>query len=164
MKIFTFLSVALLLTGLSAAATRPSKLIELPSDTLKKTKTYIIHSKTKNILEITLSKAKKGDTAINIRYGYPTPAPNVNTVTRDVRESNKQGNKDQEIPAFDKIEIVKGKYEDMQSEKYTKYKNLFTFTTLTFPIRLKLNSGSEMIDLELIEAGNWVIVIDLKNN
>ena len=68
------------------------------------------------------------------------------------------------LPKFDKIDILKGKYDDIKVNPDTKYRNLFTFTGLEFPIRLKLTSGLEVIDFEILEAGEWNIDIELKNN
>lgn len=76
----------------------------------------------------------------------------------------KMGENRDNLPLFDKIEILNGKYEDIKVSPDTKYRNLFTLTGLEFPLRLKLKSGLETIDFELLEVGEWNIDIELKNN
>lgn len=135
------------------------------SDTLKKGKNYILYSKTAEVERVAFSKSRKSkDNIVYIRFGFPAPAPSSNSNNTAVLQSNRKYKEDDALPNFEKIDILKGKYEDIKVSKETKYKNLFTFTGIEFPLRLKLNSGKETIDLEVTEAGEWNLDIELKNN
>jgi hypothetical protein len=128
-----------------------------PADTLKKGKNY-------NIDRVDISKNKKQkDDKVFIRFGFPTPIPTSNAITSNVITS-KRYNEDGSVPVFDKIDILKGKYEDIVVSKDTKVRNLFTISRIEFPLHLKLTSGAEIIEFELNEAGQWDIWIELKNN
>jgi hypothetical protein len=137
---------------------------KLPADTLKKGKNYLLFSKSENINNIRFSKEKKStDNVLNITFGYPAPIPSSNAVNGTVITS-KRYNEDGAAPIFDKIDILKGNYAAVKTNKDTKYRNSFTFTSVEYPLRLKLFSGAESIDLELTEAGEWNLWIELKNN
>ena len=136
----------------------------IPTDTLKKGKGYNLFSKTAKINSIVFNKKKKtNDHIIYIYFGYPEPVPTSNAIRSNVIGGKMVESRDN-LPKFDKIDILKGKYDDIKVNPDTKYRNLFTFTGLEFPIRLKLTSGLEVIDFEILEAGEWNIEIELKNN
>ena len=133
-------------------------------DTLKKGKNYILFAKTENISNVDFKKDKKGkENIVYIRFGYPTPIPSSNTISSNVITS-KRYNEDSTAPIFDKIDILKGKYIDIEMSKDTKVRNLYKLTGVEFPLQLKLISGSESVQLEVTEAGEWNIGIELKNN
>jgi hypothetical protein len=137
----------------------------LQEDTLKKGKNYILFSKTKGIDRVDFTKSKKAkEDKVYIRLGFPTPIPGSNAVHASVLQSNRKYVEDEELPRFEKIEILKGNYGDIKMVKESKLKNLFTITSLTFPVRLRLTTGKDVIDLELMEAGEWDISIEFKNN
>lgn len=144
----------------SFAKTTPS----LQIDTLKKGKIYNLFSKTDQINTVEITKKKKPkQNGIYIYFGYPTSMPTSNAIKGNVI-GGKMGESREDLPLFDKIEILNGKYEEIKVSPDTKYRNLFTLTGLEFPIRLKLKSGLETIDFELLEVGEWNIDIELKNN
>ena len=135
------------------------------TDTLKKGKNYFLFSKSENIETVSFNKSKKAkENTIYIRFGFPTPIPTSNSINGTVLQSNRKYTEDGSVPVFDKIDIINGKYADIKMSKDTNMRNLFTLTGLEFPLHIKLNSGKESIDLELTEAGEWNIGIELKNN
>ena len=134
------------------------------TDTLKKGKGYILYSKTIKVTAVTISKKKKPKAdIIYIYFGFPEAAPKSNAISGSVI-GGKMGESRDNLPKFDKIDILTGKYDDIRATPDTKYRNLFAFTKVEFPIRLKLTSGLEEIDFEILEAGEWNIDIELKNN
>lgn len=134
------------------------------TDTLKKGKGYYIFTKSDKIISIDINKKKKPkDNIIYIYFGYPAPVPTSNTIRTNVI-GGKMGENRDNLPLFDKIDILNGKYEDIKISPDTKYRNLNQLTGIEFPIRLKLTSGLETIDFELLEPGEWTIEIELKNN
>lgn len=156
--LFTFIILSFSLN--SSAKTN----LNLAIDTLKKGKNYTIFSKTDQISSIDITKKKKAkQNEIYIYFGYPTTMPASNAIKGNVI-GGKMGENRDNLPLFDKIEILNGKYEDIKVSPDTKYRNLFTLTGLEFPLRLKLKSGLETIDFELLEVGEWNIDIELKNN
>ena len=140
-------------------------LVNPPSrlDTIKKDKNYVLVSKTENVGFLSLKKLKNPGELLTVRFGFPTPIPVSNRVGTAVQGDINRGG-DPELPTFDKIEIIKGKYSDVKAEKDTKYRTLFTFTGIEFPLHLNLYSGKEMIDFMLLTPGNWSMNIELKNN
>ncbi len=164
MKNFLFLTAVCVFISLNSFAKDNIRPNLLQADTLKKGKNYILFSKSENIDNVSFSKSKKSkDNVLYIRFGYPTPIPKSNAVNANVITS-KRYNEDGTIPIFDKIDILKGNYSEIKNSKDTKYRNLFTFSGVEFPLRLTLFSGKESIDLEFTEAGEWNIEIELKNN
>lgn len=153
-----------LIATMSGAAALAQNNLSLPADTLKKGKGYIMFHKTSaiNSVEIAQKKTAKAN-GIYIYFGYPTPVPTSNAIRSNVI-GGKMGEKRDDIPLFDKIDIITGKYEDIKVSRDTKYRNLFKLTGLEFPIRLKLKSGLEVVDFEISKAGEWRIEIELKNN
>lgn len=148
----------------NVAANNKQNDVQARLDTIKKGKNYTLFSKSENVESVTFSKKKKSNSdIIYIRFGLTTPEPTFGRINGTVITS-KRYKEDGTIPIFDKIEIIKGKYEDIKMSKHTKIKNLFAFLKPEFPIRLKLISGNEYIDLELLEAGEWDLEISLKNN
>ncbi len=164
MKKILILSAFFVAISLNSLAKSNFSTVILPSDTLKKGKNYILFSKSENIDNVSFSKSKKSkENIVYIRFGFPAPIPTSNSVNATVI-SSKRYNEGGSIPIFDKIDILKGNYAEIKNDKDTKYRNLFTFTGVEFPLRLKLNSGKENVDLEFTEAGEWNIEIELKNN
>jgi hypothetical protein len=134
-------------------------------DTLKKGKNYTLFAKSNNIESVIFNKLKKSkENVVWIRFGFSTPIPTSNTINATVLQSNRKYTEDGSVPVFDKIDILSGKYEAIKMSKDTNVRNLFKLTNAEFPLRLKLYSGKESIDLELTEAGEWNIGIELKNN
>ena len=134
------------------------------TDTLKKGKGYNLYSKTVKVNSVTIGKKKKPKTdVVYIYFGFPEAAPTSNAVNANVI-GGKMGESRDNLPKFDKIDILNGKYEEVKVSPDTKYRNLFTFSRLEFPIRLRLTSGVEVVDFEIFEAGEWNIDIELKNN
>ena len=134
------------------------------TDTLKKGKGYHIYSKTAKVNSVTIGKKKKPKAdVVYIYFGFPEAAPTSNAVSANVI-GGKMGESRDNLPKFDKIDILNGKYDEVKVSPDTKYKNLFTFSNLVFPLRLRLTSGLEVVDLEILEAGEWNIDIELKNN
>ena len=159
----TLLFTALFAVCLNFGATAQNSPI-IHTDTLKKGKGYNLFNKTVQINSIDFSKKKKAkDSVIYIYFGYPTAIPTSNAIKGNVI-GGKMGEVRDHLPLFDKIDVLSGKYEEIKVSPDTKYRNLFTFTGLQFPIRLKLKSGLEEIDFELLEPGEWNIDIELKNN
>ncbi|MEJ5994521.1 hypothetical protein WG904_08835 [Pedobacter sp. Du54] len=133
-------------------------------DTLKKGQNFILFSKSSAVDNITFSKSKKPKTTnVYIRFGFPTPIPASNVANAQVITS-KRYKEDGVLPVFDKIDILKGNYADITTSKDTKYRSLFTLTGVEYPLRLKLTSGTDTVDLELTEPGEWNMEIELKNN
>jgi len=165
MKFLLSVSIILFASTLTLHAAPLQKEKAVLSDTLKKGKNFILHSQTTNIERVTFGKNKKTkQDVVYIHFGFPTPIPSSNSINGTVLQSNRSYKDEDRLPAFEKIDILKGKYEDIKVSRETKLKNLFTLTGVQFPLRLKLNSGKETIDLELSEAGEWNITIELKNN
>ncbi len=159
----SFLFTALLAVCFSLSAIAQNNTI-VQTDTLKKGKGYNLFNKTVQINSIDFSKKKKAkDSVIYIYFGYPTAIPTSNAIKGNVI-GGKMGEVRDQLPLFDKIDVLSGKYEDIKVSPDTKNRNLFTITGLKFPIRLKLKSGLEVIDFELLEPGEWNIDIELKNN
>lgn len=164
MKNLLFLCAVWLLASNDIAAKNREYTHQLAPDTLKKGKNYLLFSKSEEVESVNFSKSKKSkENIIYLRFGFATPVPSSN-VTNGQIISSKRYKEDGSIPVFDKIDILKGKYADVIMSKDTKIKNLFSFTGVEYPVRLKLHSGKEIIDLELTEAGEWNLEIDLKNN
>ncbi len=139
-----------------------SKLLQ-QTDTLKSGIGYNLFSKTPNISSVLVSTKKNAKKNIMYIYvGYPAPIPTSNAILSNVI-GGKNGETRDNIPLFDKIDIITGNYEDIIVSPDTKYRNLFKLTGLTFPIRLKLRSGLEVVDFEILKPGEWSIDIELKN-
>jgi len=148
----------------NASAEKITSPEKLQSDTLKKGKNYILFSKSGNVENISFSKSKKSqENKVYIRFGFPAPIPSSN-VTNGQIITSKRYKEGGTLPVFDKIDIIKGNYAEITTAKDTKYRSLFTLTGVEYPLRLKLTSGTETIDLELTEAGEWNMEIELKNN
>lgn len=150
--------------GFAANASALQKNSIVQTDTLKKGKNYILFSKSANIDEVNFSSNKKKESILVIRYGYPNPGAPTNNINGAIQQSRTNYGEPQAIPVFDKIEIVKGKYEDIKVEKENDLRNRFTLTGLQFPLQLKLTSGKETIEFELQEAAYWNLAIMLKKN
>ncbi|SFH38804.1 hypothetical protein [Pedobacter insulae] len=164
MKNLLFLFVLLAFTSTTASSNNNVNANSLPSDTLKKGKNYFLFNKSKNVESVDFRKNKKSkDNIIYLRFGLASPIPTSNAVNATVI-SSKRYKEDGSLPVFDKIDILKGKYADVVMSKHSKIKNLFLFSGVEFPLRLKLHSDKEFIDLELTEAGEWNIEINLENN
>lgn len=166
MKKYLLIVIILTCLGLTASATNSYSSTKLSIDTLKKGKNYILFSKTKNVQNVIFSKSKKStEQKVMIHFGIPTAVPvtkSVFSTTIDVEKKYKE--EDAANFVFDKIYIAKGKYANVETTKETFTRNLFTFTGVEFPLRLQLTSKDQVIDLELTEAGEWDINIELKNN
>ncbi|RZK52238.1 MAG: hypothetical protein EOO91_19690 [Pedobacter sp.] len=164
MKTFLLLTLLSLTFSLKSNANHLHGFNVHQSDTLKKGKNYILFSKSENVGKADFSKNKKPkENKVYIRFGFPTPIPTSNAINSNVI-SSKRYNEDGSIPIFEKIDILEGKYEGIVLNKDTKVRNLYTLTDVEFPLHLKLNSGAETIEFELTEAGEWDILIELKNN
>lgn len=164
MKNLLLLAVFCIGIGFSSSAKNNFTPNHLPSDTLKKGKNYLLISKSENVENVNFSKSKKSkENIVYIRFGFPAPIPSSNVANGQVITSKryKEGGI---LPVFDKIDILKGNYTEITTAKDTKYRSLFTLTGVEFPLRLKLTSGTDTIDLELTEAGEWNMEIELKNN
>lgn len=162
MRPFFILAAFLSCLSLSATAKLTVKSNIVQTDTLKKGKNYILYSKTENIQNVSFSQNKKKDNLVVIRYGYPNPMAPTNTIGGAIQQSKSKYSEPEPVPVFDKIEIIKGKYETINVEKENDLRNRFTLSTLEFPLHLKLTSGKEVIELELQEASYWNISIELK--
>lgn len=161
MRPFNIFIVVILFFALNANAKTSN--VNL-TDTLKKGKNFNLFNKSENINRVDISKdKKKKENKVYIRFGFPTPIPTSNAITSNVI-SSKRYNEDGSVPVFDKIDILKGKYEDIVVSNDTKVRNLFTISGVEFPLHLKLTSGAEVVEFELNEAGQWDISIELKNN
>ena len=161
MRTFLIITLFTLLYSFSAVAQNENT---IPIDTLKKGKGYNLFSKTAKINSIVINKKKKPKAnMIYIYFGFPEPIPTSNAIRSNVLGGKMVESRDN-LPKFDKIDILTGKYDEIKVNPDTKYRNLFTFTGLEFPIRLKLTSGLEVVDFEILEAGEWNIDIELKNN
>lgn len=136
----------------------------IQTDTLKKGKNYILFNKSENIDDVSFSSNKKKENLLVIRYGYPNPGAPTNNINGAIQQSRTKYGEPEPIPVFDKIEIIKGKYENIKVEKENDLRNRFTFSQLEFPLHLKLTSGKETIEFELQEAGYWNLAIMLKKN
>lgn len=159
-SLFMFLIIA---TVYSPAA-MAQNYISAPMDTLKKGKGYVLFTKTNKINSVDISEKKKPKAnIIYIYFGYPAPLPTSNAIRSNVI-GGKMGETRADMPLFDKIDIITGKYEDIKVSPDTKYRNLFQLTGIEFPIRLKLKSGLEVVDFEIAKAGEWRIAVELKNN
>ena len=135
-----------------------------PTDTLKKGDGYIIFNKTAKINTVDIKKKKKSAAnVIYIYFGFPEAVPTSNAIKTNVI-GGKMGEERDNLPLFDKIDILNGKYEDVTVNPDTKYRNLYKFTGLEFPIRLRLKSGLEVTEFEISKAGEWNIDLELKNN
>ncbi len=164
MKFILLLAIGLFTLTLNLTAKSTNYLAYNGIDTLKKGKNYLLFSKSKNIESVNFSKNKKGkENLVYIRFGFPSPIPTSNAVNATVITS-KRYNEDGSIPIFDKIDILKGKYDDIVLDKDTKVRNLYTLKGVEYPLHLKLTSGNESTEIELTEAGTWDISIELKNN
>lgn len=165
MRIILALCVLFTLNIAKASTYNNTKTIYLQSDTLKKGKNYLLFNKTLNIDNVRFTKNKKSKkTILFITYGFPTPIPSSNTVNATVLQGNRKYKADDALPVFEKIDIINGNYKDIKVEKINAQKSLFTFSGLEFPLHLKLKSGAETIEFKLMEAGQWDIDIELKNN
>ncbi|TKC07964.1 hypothetical protein FA048_12425 [Pedobacter polaris] len=165
MKKSLLIVIILSFFGLIASAKSNYKSPTLNLDTLKKGKNYNLFSKSSNIASVSFSKSKKSkENLVYIRFGFPTPIPTSNAINGTVLQGNRRYTEDGSVPVFDKIDIIKGKYLDVKLSKDTNMRNLFTLSGLEFPLHLKLYSGKESVDLEVNEAGEWNIGIELKNN
>ncbi|TCC86656.1 hypothetical protein EZ428_23395 [Pedobacter frigiditerrae] len=165
MRIFLFFSIALFTFSLTSTAKNVNRHTYHQSDTLKKGKNYFLFSKSENIQSVNFNKTKKAkENIVYFRFGFPTPIPSSNGIQGNILQSNRKYTEDGSVPIFDKIDILTGKYTDIKMSKDTNVRNLFKLTDIEFPLRLKLHSGKEHIDLELTEAGEWNIGIELKNN
>ncbi|WP_199140268.1 hypothetical protein [Pedobacter sp. ASV12] len=153
-----------LFIGIATANASIIKNSNLQTDTLKKGKNYILFNKSANIDEVNFSVNKKKENVLVIRFGYPNPGAPTNNINGAIQQSKTQYGEPEAIPVFDKIEIVKGKYENIKVEKENTLRNRFTLTELQFPLHLKLTSGKETIEFELQEAGYWNMAIMLKKN
>jgi hypothetical protein len=161
MKAYSVLLLLFLLFNSTAkASTSP---IKSQIDTLKKGKNYNLFNKTENIVSVVINQHKKPkENVVYIYFGYPQDIPSSNVV-----KGNLIGGKGENritLPEFDKIDILRGKYEDIKISPDTKVRNLYKLSNIEFPLRLKLNYASENIDFELLEAGEWNIRLELKNN
>lgn len=138
----------------------------LQSDTLKKGKNYILFNKSKEIESVRFVKNKKATTSsLKVHFGLPPIIPPTNNVFNSTMEVVKKYKpEDGALFVFDKITILSGKYDHIQTTAETNSRNLLTFTGLEFPLRLNLIWGKESVDLELTEAGEWDITIEIKNN
>ena len=164
MKNLLLLAVCCISMSLSLSAKSDLNFNKLQLDTLTKGKNYLLFSKSDNVDNVTFSKSKKSkENIVYIRFGFPTPVPSSNSVNGTVITS-KRYREGGVLPIFDKIDIIKGNYAEIKNDKDTKYRSLFTFTGVEFPLQLKLISGNDNIYLELTEAGQWNIEIELKNN
>lgn len=159
----TFLALTFFALFLSFNSSAAKHSFTNPTDTLKKGKNYNLFSKTDNISNVSFNQnKKKKDIIVVIRLGYPTPETQNNTVGGAVQASKSRFAESEPVPVFDKIEILKGKYENIKVEGETYLKNKFTLSELEFPLHLKLISGKDIIELELLEAGFWNLAIELK--
>ena len=164
------LYTALLLSGIavnraSATSKDVKPLTIIVTDTLKKGKNYILFSKTENIRAVRLNKSKKSkEEVIKIHFGYPTPVPVTKTASSLTIDNVKiYKPEDGQALVFDKILILKGGYGTIQTTAETYIRNLFTLGSVTFPIRLQLTFGKELVDFELTEPGEWDLEIELKD-
>ncbi|WP_316772811.1 hypothetical protein [Pedobacter frigiditerrae] len=165
MRSLLFLAISLLTFSLKSNANHVNDFNYHQSDTLKKGTNYILFSKSENIESVSFSKSKKSkENIVYIKFGFPTPIPSSNGIQGNILQSNRKYTEDGSVPVFDKIDILNGKYADIKMSKDTNVRNLFKLTDAEFPLRLKLHSGKESIDLEFTEAGEWNISIELKNN
>ena len=148
------------------SAKSSSDINKLNSDTLKKGKNYLLFSKTKGIENVIFSKNKKSTAQlVKIHFGIPTAVPVTKSVFgATMKIERRYTQEDAAAFVFDKIFIVKGKYTNVEITNETFTRNLFTFKNVEFPLRLQLTSKDQVIDLELTEAGDWDINIELKNN
>jgi len=137
---------------------------KLAIDTLKKEKNYILHSKSENVASVSFIKKAKANT-VYIKFGFQSTAPSSSSVAGVVNQNNKTYMENVASSlVFDKIDILSGSYADIKVTSYSKLINLYELSKVEYPLRLKLYSGKERIDLELLEKGEWNIQIDLKNN
>lgn len=159
----TFLALTFVALFLSFNSSAAKHSFRNPTDTLKKGKNYNLFSKTEKITSVVINKGKKDkENVVFIYFGYPPNIPSSNVVRGNVIGG--KGETRAALPEFDKIDILRGKYEDIKINPDTKERNLYKLSGLEFPLRLKLNYGSESVDFELLEAGEWNIRIELKNN
>ncbi len=78
-------------------------------------------------------------------------------VTGRTTSSDKQNERG---PEFDRIDIVEGKYKDIKVEKKSNTQNVYTMTDISFPLRLIMHTGDQLVEFKLTEPGKWIIDVN----
>lgn len=165
MKLITYLSVALISTATLSTRTLSSPAIINHAEVLADS-AYKLHSKTAQVENVDFKKNNKSkDKVLYIKIGNSGEVKLNNNLNNTAVQGGQRYKKvDESVPEFESIKILSGKYEDIKVERSGQSNNVYTLTGLTFPLRLELHTGKEVIDMEVIEAGKWNININLKNN
>ena len=127
-------------------------------------KDFILHQTSPEIESVTATKNKRKGNNLYIKLGYKTfaDANNNSTSLGIAGKSKSRESRSVTAPAFDKVEILSGNYEEMKADKLSTTQNLFTLKNSEFPIRLKMYIGKEYIDFEVKEQGEWNIEVQYK--
>ncbi|MCZ4245496.1 hypothetical protein [Pedobacter punctiformis] len=127
---------------------------------------YALFSKTGGIETVNIRKIKKGGNTVYVTLGIKkleiinnnTTATGISGKSLSEQERNRVG------PLFDKIDVLNGGYDDIKVDKLNADQNVYTIKNINYPLRLRMQSGKEIVEFELKEPGRWDVNINYKNN
>ncbi|MBD0331812.1 MAG: hypothetical protein ICV66_04095 [Chitinophagaceae bacterium] len=112
---------------------------------------YIIHSKTSGIISVGVSNSKQS-TFDDITFRIQSISGGASTITGQI------------IPKIivNDIALIQGNFLNRFDQNNMPKTSLTTLHTVTFPVRAKIYMGSEVMDIEINDPGNWQIDIRIQ--
>jgi hypothetical protein len=114
----------------------------------KNEKPYIVHGKTGSVRDVQVEFSQSNTFRVKVI---------VTNTTGGVKTPGG------EMPRYrvDNVQVLKGSYERLTSLESHLKSTETSLTEVNFPFRAKLNIGREEVEVELFEAGNYLITISI---
>lgn len=113
---------------------------------------YLVHTRTKMVSSVTCRKVNtlSNEIAVTIESTMGNEVNGISTSTMPV-----------DRPTITNFQLVYGTYQKETTDDRQLKKMVYRYETVTFPFRAQIYVGTEMVEIELLEAGNWLLEIKL---
>jgi hypothetical protein len=113
---------------------------------------FTVHTRTKKVVNITCRKINTTANEIMLTLESTTGAE-VNGFSESGFVVDK--------PVVTQFELIRGNFQRQSTEDRQLKKTGYRYEVVDFPFRANFHIGTELVELEIFEAGNWLVEIKL---
>jgi len=126
----------------------------------QKNEPFIIHLKSAHVISIDITKHKKS-TSNNITINLTSE--NAGSTYSETPTGNNAKWANIPPPQITDITVLEGFYATLQKGNENARSNTTVLSQVSYPFRLKIEISDQNLDVEFLEAGDWIIKISLDN-
>lgn len=113
-------------------------------------KPYEIHSRTPAVTDADFTRFGSG-ASDEVTFTCQSITGGANTISGQVPK-----------PTITSFDVVNGQYQSMTNYDNLPKSSKTTFRGLVFPFRIQIHYGTDIIDVEIFEPGNWTVELKLQ--